>query len=316
MPILDCDRIREGVGKYNNSDTFKGDLGLRSGIAQVESLPPSLGRFIAEVCMVADWGSIPYFPFDVRIAMAAEIEICWPLLQKLRGASGENPDNQADVVSSAVDALLHTRLLKPSPTAKKQLSFISKYLHFCIKDHFPIWDTNSRIALGHTDSSSTWPSYKTWAKKVRKEAAEHEKCCLEGLKLIGENPIRTLDKALYIIGKRKVDITQSEKVGRKLLQRRPVSDKEWGKWAKAVDKWLSDTAQSLQNNFGAPAVEKFGNETGPITGSHPDVPAEFKKRMEVVNHRLQNLDAISQQPDAYLPGGAESNETTDEPAST
>lgn len=112
--------------------------------------------------------------------------------------------------------------------------------------------------------------------------------------------VRTLDKALYIIGKRKVDIKEYKKLGRKLLKRKPVVQEDWAEWAADVDQWLKDASESLVSNFGAPAVAKFEDDAGVVNGSHQGVSPEFQKRMDVVNHRLHNLDAIAQQPDAYV----------------
>jgi hypothetical protein len=63
---------------------------------------------------------------------------------------------------------------------------------------------------------------------------------------------------------------------------------------------MKSTFGILRTEFGALAVEKFVNDAGMMDGSYPGVPREFHHRMRVVNRRLQNLDAIAQQPDAYL----------------
>jgi hypothetical protein len=56
----------------------------------------------------------------------------------------------------------------------------------------------------------------------------------------------------------------------------------------------------LQTEFGVVAVEKFVNDAGMMNSVHVGVPPHFQQRMQVVNRRLQNLDAMIQQPDAYL----------------
>lgn len=202
MPIRKCKQIKKALEKYYGGDYFRDDLALRTAVAAVQTLPPSFGRFIAEVCMIADWGSIPYFPFDVTIAMAAEIETCWLQLEAMRHLCTENWAVQTESIVSAVDALSHTRLLQPPTTTRNQLSFISKYLHFCVNDAFPIWDKNARTALGHRDDQATWTSYKTWLSKIRREVEDQRVGCLEQRRLPGESLVRTLDKALYVIGQR------------------------------------------------------------------------------------------------------------------
>jgi hypothetical protein len=199
VPIRKCRQIKKALEKYYIGEYFKDDLALRVALAAVQTLEPCLGRFMAEVCMVADWGSIQKFPFNDRIAIAAEIETCWPLLQALRNLHNENFAAETPLIASAVDALSHTHLLQP---ARKQLSFVSKYLHLCINDAFPIWDKNARTALAHTDYQTNWTSYKAWTDKIRQETEDHRAGCLEQLRLPGESLVRTLDKALYIIGQR------------------------------------------------------------------------------------------------------------------
>ena len=49
-----CEAIRGAVAKYN-ADNLRDDLALKSALALIQSLPPSLGRFLAEVCLIADW---------------------------------------------------------------------------------------------------------------------------------------------------------------------------------------------------------------------------------------------------------------------
>jgi len=89
------------------------------------------------------------------------------------------------------------------------------------------------------------------------------------------------------------------KVGRQFLYR-PSSQADWVKWASDLDDWCRNTFISLQTEFGAPAVEKFVNDAGLMDSEFVGVPPEFQQRMRMVNRRLQNLDAIIQQPDAYL----------------
>jgi hypothetical protein len=54
-----CDQIKEAVAKYNNEQTLADDGSVRVAVAALQTLPPSLGRFLAKVCLIADWGTIP-----------------------------------------------------------------------------------------------------------------------------------------------------------------------------------------------------------------------------------------------------------------
>ena len=204
-----CEAIREAVAKYN-AENSRDDLALRSALTLIQNLPPSLGRFLAEVCLIADWGSIRLdgFPFRDRLAMAGEIETSWPLLETMRSWRAENWDAETLLLTRGVELLSSHSHLLPTPGVKnRQLSFISKYLHRCVNEAFPIWDGNARAAMDHQNDETTWPCYSGWLICVRDEAAKHKACCLEQVGLPGESPVQTLDKALYIIGgeKRKRD---------------------------------------------------------------------------------------------------------------
>ena len=156
------------------ADGHAGDLALRAALSAVQGLPPCLGRFIGEVWVIADWGSIPFFPFADRLSMAREIENRWSLLDTMRSHNATNWTTQTTILTGFVDDLEKKAYLLPTPgTKRRQLSFLSKYLYFCINDAFPIWDSNARAALGHKISDTTWPSYKTWLIKVRQEADNH-----------------------------------------------------------------------------------------------------------------------------------------------
>jgi hypothetical protein len=200
MPIRKCLQIKKATSKYYGGSYAPEDLALRTALSAIQGLPLCLGRFIGEVWVIADWGSIPFFPFADRLSMAQEIENCWPLLNTMRSQSGTT---QTTILTGFVDDLEKKTHLLPAPgTKRRQLSFLSKYLHFCINDAFPIWDTNARAALDHQISDTTWPSYKAWLIKVRQEADDHSACCLAGLQRPPDSLARTLDKALFIIGQR------------------------------------------------------------------------------------------------------------------
>lgn len=80
-----CAEITAGVETYNSNYAVY-DCALRSALGIVQGAPPSFARFVAEVCLVADWGSIRLdnFPFRDRLAMAVEIERSWSVLEPMR----------------------------------------------------------------------------------------------------------------------------------------------------------------------------------------------------------------------------------------
>ena len=201
-----CDQIREAVNKYEAENPTE-DCALKQALDSAQSLPRSFGRFLAEVCLIADWGTIQlfHFSFDERAAMAREIETSGSVLQAMRTSHLEGWADTAGTkrLIDAVDRLSQTELLRPPGTKKRQLSFLSKYLHWCVNDAFPIWDSNARRALNVVNNDASWSSYKDWLIRVREELAKHGACCLKyGHLRSRECPLRTLDKALYVIGRR------------------------------------------------------------------------------------------------------------------
>jgi hypothetical protein len=194
-----CDEITTAVEEYNGKYSAL-DSALRSALDATSSLPSTSGRFLAEVCLIADWGSIPFLSFQHRVALANEIEASWPVLHPMRSWHAENWDDETRMLIRAVESLSDTHLLSTPGVKRRQLSFLSKYLHACVHEAFPIWDKNARTALHSDNDEASWPSYRDWVIRVRQEAATHRACCLEQLRPRGEGLLRTLDKALYIIG--------------------------------------------------------------------------------------------------------------------
>lgn len=200
---LTCEQITEAVQKYNSDPSLKKhDLARRATLTAVHTLSPSLGRFVAEVCVVADWGSIPLdsFPFADRLAIAEEIDTRWQdLLQPMQSQHADCWGIETMMLLRAVDDLAGRTVLLPTLGARgRQLSFLSKYLHFCINDGFPVWDSNALMVLRGNDER-TWVSYKDWLSRVRQEVAKHRQC-LKQVQRPSESLVRTLDKALYTIG--------------------------------------------------------------------------------------------------------------------
>lgn len=202
---LTCKQIKDALRSID-PDSADDDVALRSAVNATQRLPPSFGRFVAEVCVVADWGSfrLDGFPFEDRVAMARDIESCWSVLQPMQSYHADDWDTETKLLLKAVDELSsRTALLPELGERNSQLSFLSKYLHFCINDGFPIWDSNARLVLGG-NADLTWESYKEWVSLVRQEVAKHKGCLeqagLEQDQLKDESLVRTLDKALYTIG--------------------------------------------------------------------------------------------------------------------
>jgi hypothetical protein len=196
---LTCEQIEGAIRRHDSDPRLTGDeAAFRKALEAARKLPPLLGRFVAEVWVVADWGSIEFFPFTDRFAMAEEIERVQSLLSPIRSLDGWDAETKG--LLRVVDELARsTALLPRDGDGRSQLSFLSKYLHFCVSDAFAIWDSNARLVLGG-DDAATWESYKKWIVQVRAEVAKHREC-LERLKTPVESLVRTLDKALYTIGR-------------------------------------------------------------------------------------------------------------------
>ena len=94
-------------------------------------------------------------------------------------------------------------------------------------------------------------------------------------------------------------LAECMRTGRQFFYK-PLDPDGWIKWASDLDDWMSKTFRMLQTDFAALAVEKFVNDAGLKDGSFPGVPAEFQKRMLILNRRLENLGAIAERTDTYL----------------
>lgn len=204
MASLTCERIEEAVRQYNDDQALRDDA-TRNAVEAMEALHPSLGRFLAEVCLVADWGSIRLdgFPFADRLAMAEEINKSWDVLRPIKDVVATNWNSVA--TAKLLAALFQTQLPQPPSASKRQLVFVSKYLHWCVNPEFALLDGNSQAALGKSSWKQSanvrelWAYYSEWMGEVGEQATVHQSC-LEGIRNNDRSIVRTLDKALYIIG--------------------------------------------------------------------------------------------------------------------
>jgi hypothetical protein len=100
---LTCEQIGDALRNIDPGlvDT---DLALRSAVKATQRLPPSFGRFVAEVCVVADWGSfrLQGFPFKDRVAMAREIESCWSVLQPMQSHHADDSKARVRAAGSSI----------------------------------------------------------------------------------------------------------------------------------------------------------------------------------------------------------------------
>jgi hypothetical protein len=197
-----CDKIAHAVMKYDNNPSYHNDeVALQSALATTQASPPSRTRVFAEVFLVAEWGSIPTkgFGFDRRIHVAGVIADNWDRLNETRVPCLADWLNSSQTMCDAINALVR---IFPAPPCG-QLSFMSKFLHWCRRDTFPIWDSRARRALGQqAEPPRTWDTYNCWSERIRAELAHHQnhlpaECCVAGPHPDG---IRILDKALFIFG--------------------------------------------------------------------------------------------------------------------
>lgn len=270
MASFTCEQITQAVANYNNEPTLKNDGALLGAVAAIQNLPSSLGRFLAEVCLVADWGSIPLngFPFRDRVAMAEEIYKCWEdVLQPLQGITAA--DWGSDASKNLLEALFQTNLPHPNPQSNRQLVFVSKYLHWCINPEFAILDGNSQVALGksswkeNANVKELWAYYSEWMDEVREQVTVHQSC-LEGIRNDDRSIVRTLDKALYILGQ-KVK-SDAEKEPKRI---RAKSENAHGQFVvRNTGKLSTDRSQSIYqlvclkcgHNYGAQRADVHGQK--------------------------------------------------------
>jgi hypothetical protein len=204
----DCQQIIEAVNTYNTGLTLESELGLRSFLASQEEVSLSHGRLLGEVCVIAEWGGIPrqIFPFGERVRAAMQIELRWGALEPLRELTTEDWLADEAIIQTVVTALGVIIPLGPPITEHNQLSFVSKFLHWRVNRTFPLWDGRTREAVRMqnvvVNDDADWDSYAQWWKQIRDEILHHQDCCLKALRLPGENVVRTLDKALWVLGGR------------------------------------------------------------------------------------------------------------------
>jgi hypothetical protein len=203
-----CREIKRAVARYDQENAA-GDSGLRLALDAIQSLPASFGRFLAEVCLIADWGTFPIkdsphergITFLDRVTLAKRIGALWSGLNPMRNLDSKDWDAQTEMLGGAVEKLSKTDLLLPMRVGQgRQLSLASKYLHWCVNSGFPIWDGNAHEALKFNYRDGDWKAYRNWLTCAREEGARHKACCLRAVGSPGDNLMRTLDKALFIIG--------------------------------------------------------------------------------------------------------------------
>jgi hypothetical protein len=265
MRAITCDQITQAVSEYNNDQTLKDDA-ARDAVAALQALPPSLGRFLAEVCLVADWGSIPLngFPFRDRVAMAEEIRKCWEdVLQPLQSITAG--DWRSDGSKNLLEALFQTNLPHPNPQSKRQLVFVSKYLHWCVNPEFAILDGNSQKALGksswkeNANVKELWAYYSEWMHEIREQVTVHQSC-LEGIRNDDPSIVRTLDKALYILGQE--DESEAEKETKRV---RAKTENAHGQFVvRNTGKLSNDRSQNIYQLVCLKCGHNYGTQRGDV----------------------------------------------------
>jgi hypothetical protein len=202
MPITP-DQIRRSVAEY---DATRADEDRH--LAERLQTPDSLTK----ICLVAAWGEIPHFSFKQRINMANCFagDLMQGLLHEAEGIHWvdwlENPLEMGFLLV-AFDAVEHL-LRGGNQEGDRQLSLFSKFLHYGASNAFPIWDSRARNTIRRVqewrvDDATTLDSYAGWVLTIHALVIEHQDLLVElGEAAGGESPVRTLDKALYIINGR------------------------------------------------------------------------------------------------------------------
>ncbi|MBI4182240.1 MAG: hypothetical protein HY520_04710 [Candidatus Aenigmarchaeota archaeon] len=188
------------------------------GLDLDEALKGSLAKSddpLAKICLVADWGSIPSqtLPFEDQIRVAKEIREKRNILGPLMSLKEDWLQNH-QLMRNAVEEIKKTELLKPHGAKANNLSFASKFLHWCVSPSFPIFDSYSLAAMkkmsrkefsANPSSSkyeSRWDWYASeWTDGIRDLINDHRQCCLMKSQQEGEGLVRTIDKVLWQMGK-------------------------------------------------------------------------------------------------------------------
>jgi hypothetical protein len=127
----DCQDIAEAVDEFDANPVYRGDdAALQNALATIQALPASPARSFAEVFLVAEWGAIPTagFRFGRRVEVAVMIGNNWGHLEQVVVPTVPVWLNNPQTMSHAIDALVQ---ILPDPPCG-QLSFMSKFLHWCL----------------------------------------------------------------------------------------------------------------------------------------------------------------------------------------
>ena len=183
--------IEKAVRRYNRTEILQ-DKALQTALNGTSDV-------LVKVCLVADWGSLGDFSFRDRILTARTIQT--DEIAKILAIARDTVTG-IDQVEYFIQTHLISRheILKPRGAKGRQLSFISKYLHWCVSSAFPIWDSYARLALEVGRDDPSWGTYKLWIPKIVETVTNHTQI-FTTTRANGESMVRTLDKALWIIGK-------------------------------------------------------------------------------------------------------------------
>ena len=198
--ILTEGAIRQAIASYKRDDEewFRPDATLK------QTLEQPISFVLSKVWLIATWGHISTQGFSFR-DQSRTARVLHRERETLQTASQFTEDDwlhDGQVMDDAIDSFSE-EILKPPGTRGRQLSFISKFLHWAINPAYPIWDSYARLAMEglsyDVSEITTWESYKKWAAQIRKEILYHEEA-LRREREDGETLVRTFDKVLWSRG--------------------------------------------------------------------------------------------------------------------
>ena len=202
--MLKCKAIKDAVAKYNEDDNLskdEADLTDQLNAYWYKKAKHSAEDCLVAVLLVADWGALVHFRFRDRVRHAQRLRANLQAFDRLSDLTIEDWVRNPEALNQASAHLTDDDFLKPDGTHGRQLCFVSKLIHWCFNPVFPIWDKNARAALSpNVREDTNWKCYRAWARDFHREMMQHRECCLIPLQGDDRSIVRTLDKALFIIG--------------------------------------------------------------------------------------------------------------------
>lgn len=194
--------IREGIAYYRQN--FRAETDALIDALAVSTHP------LAKASLVAGWGSIDLhtFPFTQRVRWTDHIRKVDSSVQSTKEFTETQWLADFQLFESEVRKLDEAGIIKPTGCARRQLCFVSKYLHYAINPAWPVWDSYARWSMARwverPSAQATWDSYVQWARLIQRFVEKYGRTLADestGL----DSLVRSADYALWGFRRKIID---------------------------------------------------------------------------------------------------------------